>query len=125
MITKKIEDQISSLEGIDSIDSSSANNLSNIIATLENDADVDAVANKVQDAIKGLSFPADAQDPIVSQIDTNTIGKMMFSMALYAKDPRYSQEYLNEKALKLKKSLEGIGDIDTISLSNGSNVSMR
>lgn len=94
------------------------------MATLENDADGDSIANKVQDAIKNISFPADAKDPIVSQIDTNTIGKMMFSLALYTKDPRYSQEYLTDKALNLKKNLEGKGDIDTISLGSSSSALM-
>ena len=124
LISKKIEDQITSIEGIDSIDSSSVNNLSTVMATLENDADGDSIANKVQDAIKNISFPADAKDPIVSQIDTNTIGKMMFSLALYTKDPRYSQEYLTDKALNLKKNLEGKGDIDTISLGSSSSALM-
>ena len=43
----------------------------------------------------------------------------MFSLALYAKDARYSKEYLTEKAFQLKKALENIGDIDTINISNG------
>ena len=40
----------------------------------------------------------------------------MFSLALYAKDPRYSKEYLIEKAFQLKKFLENVGDIDTINI---------
>jgi multidrug efflux pump subunit AcrB len=43
------------------------------MATLENNADVDSVANKVQDAINSISFPSDANDPVVTQIDTDLI----------------------------------------------------
>ena len=120
LITKKIEDQIQSIDGIDSIDSTSANNISTVMATLENDADVDSVANKIQDAVNKVNLPSDANDPVISQIDTNTIGKMMFNMVLYAKDDRFSEDYLKEKAIKLKKTLEWVGKIDTISLSDWS-----
>jgi multidrug efflux pump subunit AcrB len=43
------------------------------MATLENGVDVDKVANKVQDAINTISFPADANDPVVTQIDTDLV----------------------------------------------------
>ena len=119
LITKKIENQISSIEGIDRIDSTSTNNLSTLIATLENGVDVNTTANKIQDAIQTLALPTDAKDPVISQIDMKTIGRTMFSLALYAKDARYSKEYLTEKAFQLKKALENVGDIDTINISNG------
>jgi multidrug efflux pump subunit AcrB len=43
------------------------------MATLENNADVDSVANKVQDEVNTISFPSDANDPVVTQIDTDLI----------------------------------------------------
>jgi multidrug efflux pump subunit AcrB len=43
------------------------------MATLENNADVDSVANKVQDAVNSVSLPADANDPVVTQIDTDLV----------------------------------------------------
>ena len=120
LITKKIEDKISWLDWIDSIDSSSSDSVSTIMATLENNADVDSVANKVQDEINTISFPSDANDPVVTQIDTDLIGTMIFSVALYSKDDRYDENYLKDKAISLKKALEGVGKIDTIELNDGS-----
>jgi multidrug efflux pump subunit AcrB len=43
------------------------------MATLENNADVDSVANKVQDAVNSIALPADANDPVVTQIDTDLV----------------------------------------------------
>ena len=120
LITKKIEDKISWLDWIDSIDSTSSDSVSTVMATLENNADVDSVANKVQDAINTISLPADANDPVVTQIDTNLIWTMIFSLVLYSKDDRYDETYLKEKAIKLKHELEWVWKIDTISLSDGS-----
>ncbi|MBQ7616742.1 efflux RND transporter permease subunit [bacterium] len=73
LITKKIEDKISGLDGIDSIDSTSSDSTSIVMATLENGADVDSVANKVQDEINTISFPSDANDPVVTQISTDLV----------------------------------------------------
>lgn len=120
LITKKIEDKISWLDWIDSIDSTSSDSVSTVMATLENNADVDSVANKVQDAINTISLPADANDPVVTQIDTDLIWTMIFSLVLYSKDNRYDETYLKEKAIQLKKHLEWVWKIDTISLSDGS-----
>ena len=120
LITKKIEDKISGLDGIDSIDSTSSDSTSIVMATLENGADVDSVANKVQDEINTISFPSDANDPVVTQISTDLVWTMIFSLVLYAKDGRYDETYLKEKAIQLKKDLEWVWKIDTISLSDGS-----
>jgi len=120
LITKKIEDNISWIDWIDSIDSTSSDSVSTVMATLENDADVDSVANKVQDAVNTISFPSDANDPVVTQIDTDLIGTMIFSVALYSKDDRYDENYLKDRATQLKKALEGVGKIDTIELNDGS-----
>ena len=120
LITKKIEDKISWLDWIDSIDSTSSDSVSTIMATLENNADVDSVANKVQDAVNSIALPADANDPVVTQIDTDLVWTMIFSLVLYSKDDRYDETYLKEKAIQLKKDLEWIWKIDTISLSDGS-----
>lgn len=116
LITKKIENQISSIEGINRIDSTSTNNFSTIVVTLENRVDANTISNKIQNTLQNSPLPTDEKDPMISQIDMKTIGRTMFSLALYAKDLRYSKEYLIEKAFQLKKFLENVGDTDTINI---------
>ncbi len=107
LITEKIENQIESLEGISKITSTSAESVSNIIVNLKNDADPDRMASKLEDEIKKVSLPADANDPTITQINSKMIGKSMFSLLLYAKDDRFDLNYLKRAAQNLKTELEG------------------
>lgn len=106
LITEKIEDQIKNIEGIDKITSKSLDSVSSILANLDNDADSDEIASKIQDAIKKVNLPADAEDPTVTQVDTSSISNVLFSMVLYAKNPDFSIDYLKSKAEDLQSALE-------------------
>lgn len=86
LITKKIENQISSIEGINHIDSTSTNNFFTIVVTLENRVDANIISNKIQNTLQNSPLPTD------------------------------KKEYLIEKAFQLKKFLENVGDIDTINI---------
>lgn len=125
LITEKIENQIETLDGISKITATSADSLSNVLVTLSNDADIDSLTTKIQDAVKKVALPADAKDPMVTQIDTKTIGKRMFSMILYAKDNRFGQDYLKDRAQSLKSALEGMGKTDTIDIQDGDNYEVQ
>lgn len=107
LITEKIEKQIETLDGVSKITATSADSISRLIITLDNKADPDRMASKLEDEIKKVSLPADANDPTITQINSKMIGKSMFSLLLYAKDDRFDLNYLKRAAQNLKTELEG------------------
>ncbi|MCR5412108.1 MAG: efflux RND transporter permease subunit [Patescibacteria group bacterium] len=119
LITKKIENEIENINGVKSFDSQSLDSVSSIMVTLENDADSSDVTNKIEDAVKRVSLPSDANDPVVALVDTEAMKQVLFYMNLYAKDDRFDADYLKQKAKLIKEALEGQGYLDTITITDG------
>jgi multidrug efflux pump len=72
-ITKLIEDRISGVEGIRSVESRSIDGRSNITIQFEVDRDVDAAANDIRDRVSGIldDLPAEADPPDIRKADAD------------------------------------------------------
>src|SRR6185436_6985633 len=72
-ITDKLEEQISTIEGIKLLTSSSAEQVSNITIEFNLRRDVDKAANDVRDRVSRVrsQLPATAEDPVVAKQDVN------------------------------------------------------
>ncbi|MGB9701472.1 MAG: efflux RND transporter permease subunit [Candidatus Kapaibacteriota bacterium] len=71
LVTKKIEDAVSTIEGIDNIDSYSLDGVSIMIVQFELGKDVDVANQEVKDKIDQIinNLPTDAKKPIVTKVD--------------------------------------------------------
>lgn len=82
-ITKLIEDRISGVEGIRTVESSSIDGRSNISITFEFDRDVDAAANDIRDRVSGIldDLPAEADPPEIQKADADADVIMWLNLA--------------------------------------------
>ncbi len=82
-ITKVIEDQISGIEGIKTIRSSSRDERSSINIEFELDRNIDIAANDVRDRVARIvgRLPDDAETPIVAKRDSDARPVMYVSLA--------------------------------------------
>ncbi len=73
-ITEPLEEQINGIQGIKSLNSTSADGRSNITVEFEVGADLEAAANDVRDKVSGAqrSLPPDADPPVVSKADADS-----------------------------------------------------
>jgi HAE1 family hydrophobic/amphiphilic exporter-1 len=71
LVTKKIEDAVTTIEGIDNIDSYSLDGISIIIVQFALGKDVDVANQEVKDKIDQIinNLPKDAKKPIVTKVD--------------------------------------------------------
>ncbi len=126
LITQEIEKEIQDVEGIKKITSNSVLWVSSVVLELETDSDTSAVLVDVKDAVEKVNLPDDANDPVVTEITTsNTV---MFDVILYAPTDTYSQDYLLDKALVIKNTLEGrwsIASVDIGSLGDEGSADVR
>jgi len=112
-ITDVLEEQLSTLEGVKLLTSSSAEQVSNITIEFNLGRDVDKAANDVRDRVSRVrgELPATAEDPTVAKQDVNA--QPIIWLALYGE--RYntldlSEFARNELAEKLQR-LEGVGAV--------------
>jgi len=114
LITSKIEQEIKDLEWIDKIESTSALSSSTISITLTNDASTTEVVTDINDSLERVNFPSDAEDPVVTEIATDT--KQMFDVLLYGPSETTSAQLLKQRARSLQSQLEWKGRISTIDI---------
>lgn len=80
-VTEPIEDAIAGMDGLDSIQSISRENLSIIIATFAFGTDMVEAENIVNSRVAGISFPDGVNEPNVGRIDPDSIPVMRISVS--------------------------------------------
>src|SRR5262249_1321376 len=113
-ITDPLEEQLSTLEGVKLLTSSSAEQNSNVTIEFNLGTDVDKAANDVRDRVSPVrgQLPSTGDEPVVAKQDVNA--QPIIWLALYG--DRYNTLELsdyakNELAEKLQR-LEGVGAVE-------------
>ncbi len=117
LITKEIEDQISTVEGIKHIDSISQQGLSLVIIEFNLEIDVDVAAADVRakvDVIREL-LPEEAEDPITEKFDFNA--QPILQLAITA--PRPLKEVFFYADERVKDRLASVKDVASVDLIGG------
>jgi multidrug efflux pump len=123
-ITDVLEEQLATIEGVRTIQSSSQEQGSVITVEFELKRDVDEAANDVRDRVSrvGDALPAEADDPIVSKVDTNA--QPIFWIA-FSSD-RHSELALSEIAeLTLKDRLQRLPGVANVFIGAERRYAMR
>ncbi|MFN3870486.1 MAG: efflux RND transporter permease subunit, partial [Aquificaceae bacterium] len=113
-VTRKIEDQLATISGIESISSSSFAGVSRITITFSLEKDIDVAAQEVRDAVQRVlkSLPEGADPPIVRKVDTSLAP--VFVALLHSKTADYqSLAYWADKVIKREfERIYGVGQVD-------------
>lgn len=112
-ITDILEEQMSTIEGVKTITSSSQEQGSSITITFELDRDVDQAANDVRDRVSRIrgSLPREAEDPVIEKVDVNA--QPIVWLALFSKQQsslelsEFGDRVLKERILRLP----GVGSV--------------
>jgi len=116
LITKKIENAIKSIDGIDKINSTSRNSVSAVTVTLDPNADTDKALTEIRSEIDEVksSLPGEIdQGPNILEIDTS-LTPILFAYV----SGNYSALELSEYADDLKEDLEDVPNVAKVSSSN-------
>ncbi len=116
LVTTRIEKEIKSIQGIDTLESSSSQGFSSIVATLKAEADTDKVVQEIKDGVSRADLPEDATDPSVAEIDTEA--QRLFSVFLSNSD-NVSRDVLMERAREIQKNFEGKYNIEKVVVDGG------
>jgi multidrug efflux pump len=106
-ITDVLEEQLSTIEGVKTITSSSQEQGSSITITFELNRDVDQAANDVRDRVSRIrgSLPREAEDPVIEKVDVNA--QPIVWLALFSQQQsnleltEFGDRVLKERILRL------------------------
>ncbi len=80
-VTEPIEDAIANIEGLESLQSTSRQNVSTVLATFEFGEDMEEAERTIESNINAIQFPDGVQSSSVSRINNDTFPVMQLSVA--------------------------------------------
>ncbi len=123
-ITDVLEEQLATLEGVKTIESTSREQGSSITVEFELSRNVEAAANDVRDKVSRIrgQLPREADDPIVAKVDVNAQPIVWLGLS----STRHSGLELTEVAeLILKERLQHVPGVGSIFIGGGRRYAMR
>lgn len=117
LVTKKIENRISGITGIDTITSTSANSVSSVVVQFDAKLDLNDSIRKVRDAVSNIKseLPSDANDPSVFEISFDD--SPILTLAI---NGPYDGFTLYDYAKDIQGELEKIPGIREVNIAGGS-----
>ncbi|AFM42279.1 cation/multidrug efflux pump [Desulfosporosinus acidiphilus SJ4] len=116
-IIKPIEDAVSGISGVDTINSTAKEGYGTVTVTFKMSADMNTAYLDVQKAVDGISntLPANADKPVLFKMDTNAIPILLLSVK---GDKVGSDELYNESDI-IKQKIEKIPGVGNVTISGG------
>ncbi len=112
-VTRNVEDEISTISGIDSVVSQSYAGLSRVIITFVLEKNVDVAAQEVRDAVQRAyrKMPVGVDPPVVRKVDTS--GAPILAIHLHSKTADYQTlAYYADKVIKREfERINGVGEV--------------
>jgi len=112
-VTKKIEDEIATIANVESIESTSMENMSQIVVEFALETDVDLDAIDVKDKVDAIlsELPEDAERPIIQKWDINAIP--IIELAVSAPRPLQEVYRISDRVISERLSrIGGVGEVE-------------
>ncbi|MEJ5172212.1 MAG: efflux RND transporter permease subunit [Hydrogenothermaceae bacterium] len=112
-ITRKIEDELATISGIEAINSSSYTGVSRITVIFDLDKDIDVASQEVRDAVNRAQrqFPPNTDPPVVRKVDTSMAP--ILAILLHGNVDYGTLSYFADKVVKREfERVQGVGEVD-------------
>jgi hydrophobic/amphiphilic exporter-1 (mainly G- bacteria), HAE1 family len=113
-VSKKIEDQVSAISGLDEITSYSMDNVSIVTISFQYGTDENIALQNVKDKVDAIAsvLPADADKPVISKIDTATAMPVMSIMLEGDMPPAELYEFATTTVTDRFGQVNGVGSVN-------------
>lgn len=111
-VTKKLEGAVAGLSGLDTLQSTSSENMAMLVIRFTNDTDMDQAMTDLRDKVAQVKsqMPDDASDPTVMSIDIDSMP--VVSVALRGNDLASLQSIAEDEIQPALERLDGVASVD-------------
>ncbi len=114
-VTIKIEQAVKGLDGIDEINSTSAENTANVSIKAFQDTDIEELLSEVENTVNSISsFPQGSERPIITRIKSGGMGSTAAFIGIAAKNENARANELTDLASKVERDLLNTKEITEI-----------
>jgi HAE1 family hydrophobic/amphiphilic exporter-1 len=114
-VTKKVEDAVSTISGIDYMQSYSMESVSILVIFFEYGVDADVANQEVKDKVSAVlnEFPADAERPVIEKLDFGT-NPIMDIILTGSQDLKELRELADKRVKDRFSQIEGVARVDIV-----------
>lgn len=111
-VTKKLEGAVAGLSGLDTLQSTSSENMAMLVIRFTNDTDMDQAMTDLRDKVAQVKsqLPDDASDPTVMSIDIDSMP--VVQIALRGNDLASLQSIAEDEIQPVLERLDGVASVD-------------
>ena len=113
-VTQPVEDAINGVEGIESVQSTSAQGFSVVLVEFDLDADTEEAEADLQAALDGIELPSQAGEPEVKSQSAAQFPILSLSLAAKDRDLADLTEYAEDDVVPSIEEVEGVASVDVI-----------
>ena len=113
-VTEKIEEAVSSVAGLDKLNSASSENVSVVTLIFDIDVDITEAANDVRDKISAIRFDEGVEKPLVSKLDIGSAPVLSLFVASDKVETTRLMQTVDEVIKPMIERLKGVGSINII-----------
>ena len=112
-ITQVLEDALSGIEGVNTIESRSANGRSNISIEFNLSRDIEAAANDVRDAVSRVisRMPEEAEQPEIAKVESDADPIIWLNMSSTTMDTLQLSDYAERYITDRLSSIDGVAQV--------------
>ena len=112
-ITKKIEDRVAVVEGIDTLTSYSMESVSLVVVKFVSGKDVEIAAQDVRDkvALARADLPDTVEDPIIGKVDLNAMPIMTYTLSSDTMGERELRDYVRTQVVDSLQQVSGVASV--------------
>ncbi len=113
LVTKTIEGAISSVSGIDTVQSQSSEGSSVVMASFAAGTDMDKAVNDMEDNIDLIEdyLPENCQEPLVMKLDTSMMPSAMMSISYEGYDLIQTKQFVEDNLQSQLESVDGVASV--------------
>jgi HAE1 family hydrophobic/amphiphilic exporter-1 len=114
-VTRRVEDAVSSINGVDEVRSYSREGVSQVIVMFELEVDAGQAAADVRDRIAGVqgTLPEDALDPTITRVDMSAIPVVTYSIKS-TRGPLETRRYVDDVVRPALERVDGVGGVSVL-----------
>ncbi len=115
LVTKQVEEQVSSINGVDEVRSYSRDSVSTVVIQFKLEADIKQAANDVRDKVAAIrgKLPRDIKDPIVQRVDPTAAPVLTYAISS-SRDAAETRR-LAEDVLKPRlEAVDGVAAVNVV-----------
>ncbi|GGN41074.1 efflux RND transporter permease subunit [Deinococcus daejeonensis] len=113
-VSRRIEDAVSTLAGVEDINTTSVSNQSAVVITFSDDTDVDSAANSVSQAVAAIrgTLPDGARAPVVQKFDPNATPILTLALLGGSNPPAQVTTFAEDVLVPRLERVDGVADVN-------------